>query len=169
MSNLGQHNPQSDPVEALVSTFESRGQIATALGEAARWGRVDLLERLFQRSGLDVDVRNEFGDTSLILAASAGQMKTIKYLIDRGANVNLIGGPQSMTPLIASVAARHSKGVYLKVCKMLLDAGATQTIGHRDQTGKTALDWAKDGRPAELVTLIEKHMSSETDPFAPHE
>jgi uncharacterized protein len=163
MSSLGQYNPQSDPVEALIATFESRGQIATALGEAARWGRVDLLERLFQTSGLDVDVRNEFGDTSLVLAASAGQMKTIKYLIDRGADVNLIGGPHSMTPLIASVAARHSKGVYIKVCMMLLDAGATRMIGHRDQTGKTALDWAKDGRPAELVDLIEKHMSSLTD------
>ena len=52
---------------------------------------------------------------------------------------------------------------------MLLDAGTTHMIGHRDQTGKTALDWAKDGRPAELIELIEKHMSSVTDPSASRE
>ena len=108
MSNLGQHDPQSDPVEALISTFESRGQIATALGEAAL-GSSRSPRTAISEEWTDVDVRNEFGDTSLILAASAGQMKTIKYLIDRGANVNLIGGPQSMTPLIASVAAATPK------------------------------------------------------------
>ena len=144
-------------VQTLVAAFESAGRIATALGEAARWGRVDLLEKLFESSGLHVDARNEFDCTSLMLAASAGQIKAIKYLLDRGADVNSIGGPHSMTPLISAIAALHPKRVYLQVCKLLLDSGATRTIGHRDRTGKTALDWAKDGRPAEVIALIEKH------------
>lgn len=101
-----------------------------------------------------------------MLAASAGQTKAIKYLIDRGAEVNALGGPHSMTPLATAVAALHPKRVYLQVCKLLLDSGATRTIGHRDRTGKTALDWAKDGRPAELISLMEKHSSSATGPPA---
>ncbi len=149
-------NPQQDMVGTMVAALESAGRIPAALGEAARWGRVDLLEKLFTSSGFDVDVRNEFGDTSLVLAASGGQIKAIKYLIDRGADVNAIGRSNSMTALIACLAAAHRKQVYLEVCKQLLDSGATRTIGHRDATGKTALDWAKDNRPAELISLIEK-------------
>jgi ankyrin repeat protein len=153
-------------VQTLIAKFESAGRIATALGEAARWGRVDLLEKLFKSSSLDVDARNEFDCTSLMLAASAGQTKAIKYLLDRGADVNAIGGADCTTPLISAVAAPQSKRAYIQVCKLLLESGATRTIDHRDRTGKTALDWAKDGRPAELITLIEKHDSSVTGPPA---
>ena len=132
-------NPQQDMVGTMVAAFESAGRIPAALGEAARWGRVDLLEKLFTSSGLDVDARNEFDCTSLMLAASAGQIKAIKYLLDRGADVNAIGGPHGMTPLIFAVAAFHPKRTYLRVCTLLLNAGATRTIGHRDRTGKTAV------------------------------
>lgn len=61
------------------------------------------------------------------------------------------------TPLIACLGMLHSQRAYLKICEALLQAGAAQTLGVRDKTGRTALDWAKDGRPKELVPLLEKH------------
>ena len=155
-SHSDPRSPQDDSVESMIASLESAGRRATALGEAARWGRVDLVEKLL-RTGLDVDARNEFDATSLMLAASGGQTKVVTYLLERGADVNAIGGPDSMTPLMTAIAAFHPKSVYIKACKLLLDAGAVRTISHRDQDGKTALDWARDGRPAELIALIEQH------------
>jgi ankyrin repeat protein len=58
------------------------------------------------------------------------------------------------------LAALHPRRVYLVICKMLLDFGASRSFDARDNYGKSALDWAKDGRPAEVVSLIEKYMQA---------
>jgi ankyrin repeat protein len=145
-------------VEELVKGFVSQGRAATALGEAARWGRMDLVEELL-KTGLDVDERNEFGDTPLMLAASGGQNDVVGYLIERGADVNAVSGFKGATPLIYCVAALHRDRVYRAVIERLLKAGASGSLELRDATGRTALDWAKDGRPPEVIALIEGFMT----------
>jgi ankyrin repeat protein len=47
--------------------------------------------------------------------------------------------------------------VYLAICELLLSAGASTSLGVRDKSGRTALDWAKDGRPPEIVKLISTY------------
>ncbi len=144
-------------VDDLVEGYVSQGRAATAIGEAVRWGRADLVEGLLS-AGLAVDERNEFGFTPLMLAASGGQTDVVRLLIERGADVNAVASQNGATPLIACVAALHPGRVYRRIVEMLLKSGASGSLGVRDKSGRTALDWAKDGRPTEVVALIESHM-----------
>ncbi len=115
-----------------------------------------MIEGLLQ-GGLGVNDRTETGDTPLLLAASGGHPHVVAYLIERGADVNAVSERKRMTPLIACVAALHPKRVYLKTLEVLLEAGAGRSLSVRDAEGRTALDWARDGRPEEVVTLLEDH------------
>jgi len=153
---LGKRQDNDEAIARLIEGFVSQGRRTTALGEAARWGRIDLIEGLLQ-GGVGVDDRTEFGATSLMLAASGGQTRVVAYLIERGADVNAVSERKRMTPLIACVAALHTKRVYLKILELLLGAGAGCSLSVRDAEGRTALDWARDGRPEEVVTLLEEH------------
>jgi hypothetical protein len=46
------------------------------------------------------------------------------------------------------------------MCRTLLAAGAAATLDARHaDNGWTALDWARDGRPAEVVELIAQHLA----------
>lgn len=142
-------------IETLIRQLAENGRGTTALGEAARWGRLDLLEELLA-DGMAVDARTESGCTPLILAASGGQVEVVRSLLQRGADVNAIAEGSGCTPLIACLSARHSKRVYRTLCKLLLDAGAAATLSVRDRNGRTALDWARDGRPLEVSKLVEE-------------
>jgi Ankyrin repeats (many copies) len=53
----------------------------------ARHGRVDDMERLLNR-GVPVDVRDEHGNTLLIIACQNGNKRVTKALLRRGANIN---------------------------------------------------------------------------------
>jgi hypothetical protein len=147
-----------DYMEQLIRDFARTGREATALNEAARFGYFDLLKELLA-TGMAVDARDEYGGTALALAASGGQLEIVKYLIDLGADVNAVCDRNGMTPLISCLAAFHSKRVYMRICKSLLESGAWRSLGLRDKEGWTALDWAKDGRPVEVVALIEQYIA----------
>lgn len=153
---MNEHNRLA--IEQLIRQLADTDRVGTALGEAARWGRLDILKE-FLATGLHVDTLTEARSTPLMLASSGGQINIVKYLLKHGADANTIGGTNGMTPLIACLAGRHTTRVYLTICKLLLDAGATTTLSHRDQTGRTALDWANDGRPSEVGALISQHVS----------
>jgi ankyrin repeat protein len=152
--DIKEHNQLA--VEQFIRQLAETGRAAAAFGEAARWGRLDLLKELLA-GGLAVDSRDEHGTTALMLAASGGQVKAVKYLLEQNPDVNAVAAGSGMTPLISCLAARHQKRVYLSICKLLLDAGATSSLAIRDKSGRTALDWASDGRPAEVVSLIENY------------
>jgi ankyrin repeat protein len=51
-------------------------------------GQFKCLQLLVER-GADVNLRNEDGNTALIIAAEYGRYDCVKYLIDHGANVNI--------------------------------------------------------------------------------
>jgi ankyrin repeat protein len=153
---IGTRNVHRELIDGLIQGLVSQGRRTAALGEAARWGRIDWIEALLA-SGLGVDDRNEDGNTPLLMGASGGQSHVVAYLIERGADVNAVSGWRAMTPLMACVSAMHSKRVYLKTLELLLAAGAARTLGVRDTEGRTALDWARDGRPQAVVTLLEAH------------
>jgi len=144
-------------IESFIRKLYESGRVGTAVGEAARWGRLKLL-REFVASGISVDVRTETGETPLMLAASGGQLAVVKYLIKQGADVNAIGEQSGGTPVIRCLAALHRDSVYLSVCRTLLDAGAGKSLAVRDKDGWTAIDWVRDGRPDEVRSLIESQI-----------
>ncbi len=155
-TDYSDHNRQT--MERFIRELASSGRDTDALGEAARWGYLDLLKELLVTSLAGDDLAEQLSN-AVSLAASGGQTKVVRYLIECGADVNAVTGKNCMTPLISCLAACHSKKVYLTVCKTLLDSGAAKSLHVRDIGGRTAMDWARNGRPAEVTALIEERMS----------
>jgi hypothetical protein len=151
---VGKRDDQGELIDRLIQGLVPQERQTAALGEAARSGRIDLIEDLLA-SGLGVDDWDEDGNTPLLMAASGGQSHVVAYLIERGADVNAVSERRGMTSLMAWVAALHPKQVYLKTLVLLLRAGAARTLGIRDAEGRTASDWGRNGRPREIIALLE--------------
>ena len=146
------NSPELDRfVRRYTSDLIKQGRNQTAFGETARWGHLPLLEQ-FIAEGYEIDGRTEYGYTPLMLAASGGHQDIVRRLIDAGADVNAVDDRNGMTPLMWNLAAVHSGDVYLSISRELLRAGADVTIISKD--GKTALDWARERRNAELIDLL---------------
>jgi len=137
----------------VLRRYAASGQAATALGEAARYGYTELMQEFLQ-TGVGVNARNGGGCTALMLAASGGNAEAIRLLIQAGADVNARDDRNGRTPLMWLVAAKHSVRAYLQAARLLLDAGADPNTRAND--GTTALDWALDGRPKQLVELLRR-------------
>jgi ankyrin repeat protein len=145
-------NRNRETVRAMIQSFYDAGQLATALGEAARWGEVDLLTGFLDR-GVDVDAKAENGSTALMLAASGGQYKIVQLLLRRGADVNARDDRRHKTALMWCLSALHSERVYLSIVRALIDAGAA--VDTCDDDGRTAFDWARQRGSTKLAELLE--------------
>lgn len=114
----------------------------TALVGAAWSGRDAMLTALLDR-GADLAAS---GARALEFAANAGQASTVRLLVERGVppdGRNAYG----WTPLMAAAWQGHDA-----VVNALLAHGADRTL--KDDSGKTALDWARDGNRRRTVSLL---------------
>ena len=122
---------------------------------------------------MDVNVQNETGESALHLVKDVA---LAKYLIERGANVNLPDRQFRMTPLFSQEAAVarllvaagadvnavshqgntpiiwYAYSNYLEGIKYLVSAGADINAVNHD--GKTVLDVAEDFSDPELVEYL---------------
>ena len=126
---------------------------ATALMRAATF---EDKARLLVANGADVKARSRFGNTALILAArKPGNSRTVKLLLDRGADpnaANVLGA----TALMAAAAAADADSV-----RTLLDRGADvnakpnmDVSGFTWGGGRTALMWAAFQGNESLARLL---------------
>ena len=146
-------------INALVKLPDSNEK-KTGLMAAVWSGHVDIVVKLLIEANVDVDIKNDRGNTALILASARGDYiyrgdtrgsgvgKTlVKLLLEAGADVNI----QNSSGRTALMAA--SGQGYTKVVKLLLKADADKTLRASPQTGNsTALDFAQ-GHP-EVVRLL---------------
>jgi hypothetical protein len=139
---------------------------------AARRGSEDLV-RFLAKHRANVQARNRYGDTALMLAALKGHGEVVKILADAGAEVDhkgwtplayaafeghadivryLLGkgaradavAPNGATPLMLAAKNGHVEAV-----KVLLAAGADPNF--KSAQGATALSWAKQADVAALL------------------
>jgi ankyrin repeat protein len=95
-----------------------------ALHMAAANGLADLIDVLCSyvpespRAGVQVDVRNELGNTPLAWAAQQNQLGAVRRLVHFGADVNSINATK-LTPLDLALLA----GAHEDVCNALVSAG----------------------------------------------
>ena len=94
----------------------------------------DLLDR-----GADVDLRDRYGQTGLMLAAHAGQQDLVATLIEHRANLN-VTAKFGLSALMLAIVAGHEE-----IARLLVRAGADFSLrgtGALGFAGKTARDLA---------------------------
>ncbi len=125
-----------------------------SLHVAALQGNIDAI-RQHIKAGSDLNEKDMFGSTPLIIAATFGKIEVARALIEAGADLNLRNNDGSTALLIAAFLCRT------EIVKALLDKGANKYL--RNNAGRTALD-AVVG-PFDDVKGIYDHLGRALEPL----
>jgi uncharacterized protein len=120
------------------------------LFEAAAVGKFDMIAHLIYKAPEQINSFSEDGFTALGLASYFGHEEIIRYLILKGAEVNLPSqNGLNIYPIHSAVAANHDM-----IAKMLIEAGADVNV--RQEKGITPLHSAAyNGNIELLIVLLE--------------
>lgn len=127
--------------------FKDKHQLLNAIFlSTCRWGK----ERLAQLSldcGADIDARDNFDNTALMLAARDRNIEIVKMLLNNNANINA----QDRSGMTALMFAVH-KG-HIEVAQMLINAGADVTA--QDNVGRTVFRWCQHDKLLALLNVLD--------------
>jgi uncharacterized protein len=170
----------------LLISVSAYAAVSEDFLQAVVAGNVKLAEKYLNK-GADVNVTYtsekaglSYGETALIIAASAGNQAMVKMLLKRGADPNKTNegysaiiyasgsGYTAVVKLLieggANINHIHLDGTtplinavlkeHIELVKLLLDKGADPEI--KDFGGKTALEYAKSSEMKELLENAEK-------------
>eukprot|EP00919_Chromeraceae_sp_WS-2016_P020884 GHVR01049562.1.p1 GENE.GHVR01049562.1~~GHVR01049562.1.p1 ORF type:complete len:536 (-),score=115.29 GHVR01049562.1:347-1954(-) len=127
----------------------------TALHMACRNDHVDVATLLLDRTKIDINARDEDGNTALHLGASKGYVDVCALTLERHADANARGKAQR-TPMHMVCQAGH-----LQVLFLLLDKGATD-LELTDRDGRTALHLAAASGHLNVVRVLVQKGASVT-------
>jgi ankyrin repeat protein len=117
---------------------------------AAMHGDADAARQVLQ-SGEDIDGRDRYGNTALMLAAQRGHRALVELLIENGADLN-VTAKYHLSALMLAVVAGHSE-----IAQRLARAGARLDIqgsGAPGFSGKTAYDLAIAREMTEVFEVL---------------
>lgn len=117
--------------------------------KAALNGHTQAALQLIQANA-DVNLVDKGGYSALMLAASNNHAEIIDLLINAGANPDLVEQTGGFTAMIWSAKLGHTAAI-----RQLISAQADATA--QDFDGKSALDWAKEMKHAEIITLLSQY------------
>ena len=106
--------------------------------DAVRRGDANIMRDLLSR-GIDLNTRDQNGQTGLMLAAHAGHVAAVQLLIDHGADLN-VTAKFGLSAVMLAVIAGHKE-----IAQALARAGADLTLqgtGAPGFAGKTGADLA---------------------------
>ncbi|KAJ8759420.1 hypothetical protein K2173_006942 [Erythroxylum novogranatense] len=122
-----------------------------ALHFAAREGRTEMCKYLVEELKLDVDTKDEEGETPLLHAARQGHATTAKYLIDHGAN-------PALSSDLGATALHHSAGTGdIELLKYILSKGVD--VDSQSDAG-TPLIWAAGHGQQDAVKVLLEHRAN---------
>jgi ankyrin repeat protein len=157
-----------------VNTADPDG--STLLALAARNGNTTLVEFLL-RNKANINRRNRFGDSPVLLASIQGHRLVVEQLVEAGVDLNpegwtplhysVIGGHQEVTRYLLANGvspeqrAPNGRTAFLLACqagrinqiKFLLVAGADHEA--RDFGGKSGIDIAREKGAVEVIAYLE--------------
>jgi len=133
-------------VQPIPEVLNRPVDYVTPLIHAAYTGDHAWLQELIDW-GIDLEVRDRFGQTALMMAADAGQLRSVKMLIQAGANSNALA-PDGSTPLM--FASQHG---HTEIVHELLKNGANSTA--RGSHGYDAIGLANRNAHSAVVSLLE--------------
>jgi ankyrin repeat protein len=108
------------------------------------------LERLFT-AGVDIDAKDEHGQTAVMIAARDGRTASVRWLIEHGANLDHTAKFNLSALMLAVINGRDA------IVGLLADAEADRTIrgtGAPGFDGKTALDIALAAKRTIMIALL---------------
>ena len=133
---------QPSDLDRQVLEFLQRAFDVVRSGDAAELGR--MLDQ-----GLPVNIRNQKGDTLLMLATYHSHLEATRLLLGRGADAS-IANDMGQTPLQAAAF----KGE-VPMVRLLLDHGVD--VESRGPTGRTALMFAAMFARLDIMELLAEH------------
>ena len=138
---------------------------------------------LFYEAGMSVDVRDAAGTPMLCIAARSGRKNMIEWLVDRGAEIDIISKDRGYSPIMDAVWKSSTEIVELlitlgadlnivsndgqsalivatgssnlKICELLVKNGADPNF--KDRMGMSSLDYAKLFKKEILIPLYEEY------------
>lgn len=124
----------------VINLLESRGVKSdfgknSGLLHAAEVGNYAVIDNL-ARSGANLEVTNDLGETPLIIASNKGHIEVVRYLLKRNAAANAMS-KQGQTALHAASAQGH-----MDILELLIDGAAN--INASSQTAGTPLNSAAE-------------------------
>ncbi|MFD1901844.1 ankyrin repeat domain-containing protein [Enterococcus termitis] len=104
-------------------------------------------------AGADLASVNRFGGTALLPSSEKGYLKTVQLCLEAGVPVNHVNR-LSWSALLEATILGNGGFLYRDVIRELIwhQADSEQT----DDTGKNALDYAKESANESLIAIIEK-------------
>ena len=119
--------------------------------DAIKRGDIDAVRELLHRDA-DVDARDQYGQTGLMLAAHAGYRDVVETLIKHGADLN-VTAKFGLSALMLAIVAGHTE-----IARVLARAGSDLSLkgaGAPDFANKTARDLAAARGMQELFAELE--------------
>lgn len=117
------------------------------LFSASKDGDVQMIQDLLENVKIDINHRDDEGQTALYTACEEGKTEIVKMLLDSNADPNICTKEQQCTPL--TIAAKNG---HVKVISQLLEKNAE--IDYKDYDGWTALFWACWKEKDEVVAIL---------------
>ncbi len=121
------------------------------LWEASRQGDVEAVERSLKFID-DIDTRNDKGWNAIILAAYHMKEDVVRFLVERGADINSTNHKGTSVLMYAKSATVNDGCRDMSMLVAVLSMGAD--LNHIDSEGKTVLDYAEENGEVEIVDFI---------------
>ena len=102
-------------------------------------------------TGSDINARDEYGQTALMIAARDGRTASVRWLVEHGADLNHTAKFHLSALMLAVINGRDA------IVGILVDAGADRLIrgtGAPGFEGKTALDIATAANRVIMMALL---------------
>ncbi|KAM0438673.1 hypothetical protein ACHAPT_001429 [Fusarium lateritium] len=123
----------------------------TALTVASRFGRENVVQLLLSAPGIDPNVKDESGNTPLMVAASNSRVEIVKQLLATGVDPNIQNG-DGQTALFNAARSWFSKGA-AEVMRALVEVpGINADLA--DKMGRTALSLAAEAGSVQYVNIL---------------
>lgn len=104
-------------------------------------------------AGVDVNAKDKYGQTAIMLAARDGHTDVVQLLVDADADLNMTAKYDLSALMLAVVNHRD------RIARILVDAGADLTLRGSGAPGfynKTAVELAIDNGQADLAAYLQQ-------------
>ncbi|XP_012569598.1 uncharacterized protein [Cicer arietinum] len=156
LKNLAQQLDEGNDLSKTVEAIKDANKRG-ALHFAAREGQTEICKYLLQDLKLNIDSKDDDGETALIHAARQGHTATAKFLIDFGADPTIASN-------LGTTALHHSAGIGdTEVLEHLLSRGVNPDL---ESDAGAPLVWAAGHAQEAAVTVLLQHganPNAETD------